>query len=43
MMRKYILQILGLNIYLLINNKLLKITIFPFKSTVFTFPIPTIC
>ncbi len=32
-----------LNVYLLINYKLPKITIFPFKSTVFTFPIPTIC
>ncbi len=40
MMRKYILQIL---LYLLINYKLLKVIIFPFKSTVFTFPIPTIC
>ncbi len=42
MMRKYILQILGLNVNSLINNELLKITIFPFTSTVFTFPIPTI-
>ncbi len=40
-MRKYILQILRLDIHLLINYKLLKITIFPFKSTVFTFLIPT--
>ncbi len=43
MMRKYILQISHLNVYLLINYKLLKIIIFPFKSTVFTFPVPTIC
>ncbi len=40
MMRKYILQILHLDVYLLINCKLLKITIFPFKSTMFTFLIP---
>ncbi len=33
----------SLNVYLLINYKHLKITIFPFKSTAFTFPIPTIC
>ncbi len=38
-MRKYILQILRLNVYLLFNYKLLKITIFPYKSTAFTFPI----
>ncbi len=42
MMRKYILQILRLDVYLLINYKLLKIKIFPVKSTVFTFLIPTI-
>ncbi len=42
-MRKYILQILRLNVYLLINYKPLKITIFPFKSIVFTFLIPIIC
>ncbi len=36
-MRKYILQILRLNFYLLINYKLLKITVFPFKDTVLTF------
>ncbi len=41
-MRKNILQILSLVVYLLINYKLLKITIFPFKSTVFTFLIFTI-
>ncbi len=35
---QHCLQILCLN-YLLINYKLLKITIFPFKSIVFTFPI----
>ncbi len=42
-MRKYIRVILGLNVYLLIYYKLLKITNFPFKSTLFTFLIPTIC
>ncbi len=40
-MRKYTLQILRLNVYLLINYNLLKIMIFPFKSTVFTFLTPT--
>ncbi len=41
-MKKYILQILRLNIHLLINYKLLKITILPFKYTALTFLIPTI-
>ncbi len=42
-MRKYILQILRLNVYLLINCKPLKIMIIPIKSAEFTFIIPTIC
>ncbi len=42
-MRKYIFQILRLNVYLLINHNLLKITILPFKSTASTFLIPTVC
>ncbi len=35
-------NVTSFNVYLSINYKLLKITTFPFKSTVFTFPIPTI-
>ncbi len=42
MIRKYILQILRLDIYLLINYKLLKITIIPFISIVCIFLISTI-
>ncbi len=41
-MRTYIFQILHL-VYLLINYKFLKITVFPFWSSGFTFLIPTIC
>ncbi len=40
--RKYILQILHFNVNSTINQNLLKITIFSFKFTVFTFLIPTI-
>ncbi len=40
-MRKYIFQILRLDVYLLINYMLLKILIFLFKNTVFTFLIPS--
>ncbi len=43
MMKKYILQIVRHNVYLLINYALLKITIVQFKSAEFTFPIPTSC